>query len=184
MGLVQSCSGYHKPLHVVLLGLDSAGKSTIFYRLRWNEDLKTQPTIGFNVGMQQVAKNIVLTLWDVGGQDKMRLYWKHYLEDCRALVFVVDSSDRGRIREAARALRHVLAMDSVKGIPLIVLANKCDLPNIMNLSEVATTLGLNNSTDRDWVIQPCSGLNGQGLQEAFQAIAELIKDSKTSNRCL
>uniref|UniRef100_A0A3B3SMZ3 Uncharacterized protein n=1 Tax=Paramormyrops kingsleyae TaxID=1676925 RepID=A0A3B3SMZ3_9TELE len=53
MGLVQSCSGYHKPLHVVLLGLDSAGKSTIFYRLRWNEDLKTQPTIGFNVGMQQ-----------------------------------------------------------------------------------------------------------------------------------
>uniref|UniRef100_A0A0P4W778 ADP-ribosylation factor-like protein 4C n=1 Tax=Scylla olivacea TaxID=85551 RepID=A0A0P4W778_SCYOL len=35
-------------LHIVMLGLDSAGKSTALYRLKFDQYLNTVPTIGFN----------------------------------------------------------------------------------------------------------------------------------------
>lgn len=35
-------------LHVVMLGLDSAGKTTALYRLKFDQYLNTVPTIGFN----------------------------------------------------------------------------------------------------------------------------------------
>lgn len=36
------------PLHVAMLGLDSAGKTTALYRLKFDQYLNTVPTIGFN----------------------------------------------------------------------------------------------------------------------------------------
>ena len=38
---------YHN-LHIVMLGLDSAGKTTALYRLKFDQYLNTVPTIGFN----------------------------------------------------------------------------------------------------------------------------------------
>ena len=35
-------------LHVVMLGLDSAGKTTVLYRLKLDQYVNTVPTIGFN----------------------------------------------------------------------------------------------------------------------------------------
>jgi ADP-ribosylation factor 1/2 len=52
-------------------GLDSAGKTTLLYRLKMNEGVITLPTIGFNVETVEHKKSI-LTLWDVGGQVKIR----------------------------------------------------------------------------------------------------------------
>uniref|UniRef100_A0A4W4FIM2 ADP-ribosylation factor-like 14 n=1 Tax=Electrophorus electricus TaxID=8005 RepID=A0A4W4FIM2_ELEEL len=36
---------------VLLLGLDGAGKSTVLFKLKYNESCQTVPTIGFNVEM-------------------------------------------------------------------------------------------------------------------------------------
>ena len=38
-----------KQKRILMLGLDAAGKTTVLYRLRLGEDVKTIPTIGFNV---------------------------------------------------------------------------------------------------------------------------------------
>uniref|UniRef100_A0A672K0I3 ADP-ribosylation factor-like 14 n=1 Tax=Sinocyclocheilus grahami TaxID=75366 RepID=A0A672K0I3_SINGR len=87
----------HKPeARILLLGLDGAGKSTLLYKLKYNEDFHTVPTIGFNVEMIEAKKNkdkITLTVWDVGGQVKMRAYWRNFYQDTAGIVFVVDSSD-------------------------------------------------------------------------------------------
>ena len=64
-------------IHVLLLGLDGAGKTTILYQLKYNETVKTIPTIGFNVETLEYG-DIAITAWDVGGQDKIRVLWKHY----------------------------------------------------------------------------------------------------------
>ena len=45
-------------------------------------------------------KNISFTVWDVGGQDKIRPLWRHYYTNTQGLIFVVDSNDRDRISEA------------------------------------------------------------------------------------
>ncbi len=46
-------------------------------------------------------KNVNFTVWDVGGRDKIRPLWRHYMQATQALIFVVDSNDRERIQEAA-----------------------------------------------------------------------------------
>ena len=59
------------------MGLDAAGKTTILYKLNLGEVVTTIPTIGFIVETVQ-HKNVSFTVWDVGGQDKIRPLWRHY----------------------------------------------------------------------------------------------------------
>ena len=54
-----------------MLGLDGAGKTTILYALKLGHKVKTVPTVGFNIEEVTVA-GITLTVWDCGGQDKVR----------------------------------------------------------------------------------------------------------------
>ena len=53
-------------------------------------------------------KNIAFTVWDVGGQEKLRALWRHYFASTQALIFVVDSSDRPRLEEAATELHRLI----------------------------------------------------------------------------
>merc|ERR1719411_2612598 len=77
-------------------GLDAAGKTTILYKMKLGEIVTTIPTIGFNVEALEY-KSLSMTVWDVGGQDKIRPLWRHYYQNTRTILFVVDSNDRDRI---------------------------------------------------------------------------------------
>ena len=59
----------------------------------------TFPPAGFNVETVEY-KNISFTVWDVGGQDKIRPLWRHYYQNTQGLIFVVDSNDRERAEDA------------------------------------------------------------------------------------
>lgn len=89
------------------VGLDAAGKTTILYKLKLGEIVTTIPTIGFNVETVEY-KNICFTVWDVGGQDRIRPLWRHYFQNTQGLIFVVDSNDRERIAEAERELLNMV----------------------------------------------------------------------------
>lgn len=60
--------------------------------------MTTIPTIGFNVESLEY-NNIRFVVWDVGGGDKFRPLWRHYLRDSQGVVFVVDCEDREVITE-------------------------------------------------------------------------------------
>ncbi|KAF1372011.1 hypothetical protein PFLUV_G00277050 [Perca fluviatilis] len=173
MGHAQSSSP-----QVILMGLDSAGKTTLLAQLLTGQVMETSPTIGFNVGTLNLDKKTSLTVWDVGGQKSMRDNWSYYLDDCQALVFVVDSSDPARLPEAQKVLKKVLSEKKLEGVPLMVLANKNDLPNAMNIQQISTQLFLPQYEDRRWEIQACSGLKGLGLQQAFTSINKLIRHNR------
>ena len=59
---------------------------------------------GFNMEKVQY-KNVMFTVWDVGGQEKLRPLWKHYFNNTDGLIFVVDSADRERVTRAAQEFR-------------------------------------------------------------------------------
>jgi len=42
--------------------------------------------LGFNVETVEY-KNISFTVWDVGGQDKIRPLWRHYFQNTQAINF-------------------------------------------------------------------------------------------------
>ncbi|XP_038156677.1 ADP-ribosylation factor 4-like isoform X2 [Cyprinodon tularosa] len=91
------------PVRILMVGLDAAGKTSLLYRLKLGEVVTTIPTIGFNVEMVEY-KNISFTVWDVGGQSVIRPLWRHYYTNSQGLIFVVDSNDPQRIKEAVENL--------------------------------------------------------------------------------
>ncbi|CAL1276227.1 unnamed protein product [Larinioides sclopetarius] len=112
-----------KEMRILMVGLDAAGKTTILYKLKLGEIVTTIPTIGFNVETVEY-KNISFTVWDVGGQDKIRPLWRHYFQNTQGLIFVVDSNDRERIGEAREELMRMLAEDELRDAVLLIFANK------------------------------------------------------------
>lgn len=88
---------------------------------------KLTPYAGFNVETVEY-KNIQFTVWDVGGQDKIRPLWRHYFQNTQGIIFVVDSNDRDRIVEAREELQRMLNEDELRDALLLVFANKQDLP--------------------------------------------------------
>jgi ADP-ribosylation factor protein 1 len=82
---------------------------------------------GFNVETVEY-KNIQFTVWDVGGQDKIRPLWRHYFQNTQGIIFVVDSNDRDRVVEAREELQRMLNEDELRDAILLVFANKQDLP--------------------------------------------------------
>merc|ERR1719482_1017952 len=111
----------NQEMRILMVGLDAAGKTTILYKLKLGEVLTTIPTVGFNV--EQVEyKNINFTVWDVGGQDKIRKLWRYYYENTQGLIFVVDSSDRDRIEDAREELTKMLQEDEMRDAVLLVFA--------------------------------------------------------------
>lgn len=155
--------------HVV--GLDAAGKTTILYKLKLGEVVTTIPTIGFNVETVEY-KNINFTVWDVGGQDKIRPLWRHYFQNTQGLIFVVDSNDRERIAESAEELSKMLSEDELKDAALLVLANKQDLPNALTVGELTDKLGLHNLRHKNWYVQSTIATQGTGLYEGLDWLSK------------
>lgn len=145
---------------VLMLGLDAAGKTTILYKLKLNEVVASVPTIGFNVEEVQF-KNLKFTIWDIGGQHKLKNLWHHYYEGGDALIYVLDSADNERIMDAREALQAVISHDPMNNVPVLVFANKMDIAT-MTPAEIVDKLGLHQER-RAWNLQPCCALTGEGI---------------------
>ena len=118
---------------VLFLGLDNAGKSTLLFQLKDKAFRDTVPTVGLNV--EQISyRGLSLTMWDVSGQ-ATRL-WKHYFDKINAIIFVVDASDRERIQKGQEELHRVISDEELAGAPVLVFANKQDVPGAMTEEEM------------------------------------------------
>ena len=165
--------GFSRPTRILLLGLDAAGKTSVLYKLKLDELVTTIPTIGFNVE-EFNYKNLSMTMWDVGGQDKIRRLWSHYYENSDAIVYFVDSNDRDRLSEARDELHKMLDEDQLRNASLLVLCNKQDLPSAMSPSAVSEGLGL-RALRRDWYLQACSAVSGDGIFEGLEWLSQTLK---------
>lgn len=65
-----------------------------------------------------------LQVWDLGGQTSIRPYWRCYYADTKAVVYVVDSSDRERLGVNKAELLAMLSEDELADARLLVFANK------------------------------------------------------------
>jgi len=166
-----------REMRIVMVGLDAAGKTTILYKLKLGEVVTTIPTIGFNVETVEY-KNISFTVWDVGGQDKIRPLWRHYYQNTQGIIFVVDSNDRDRIDNAREELNRMLSEDELRESVLLVLANKQDLPNAMKVQEITDKLGLNKQRGRQWYIQGSSAPTGDGLYDGLDWLSATLSKKK------
>lgn len=92
--------------------------------MRDKEFKTTIPTVGLNIE-HIMYKRYSVTMWDVGGQATK--LWKHYFDHIDAVIFVLDSSDEGRLMFARDELNRLMNDESLKEVPFLIYYNKCDL---------------------------------------------------------
>lgn len=157
---------------ILMLGLDGAGKTTILYQMKLNEAVASVPTVGFNV--EEVNyRGLSFTVWDIGGQTRLRELWHHYYTGSNAIIYVLDSADVERINLAKETLEGVMDHPDMANCPVLVFANKMDLATLRPI-ELVERMGL-HKTKRTWHLQPCCGMNGDGIIEGFEWLRKEVK---------
>ena len=103
-----------------------------------------------------------------------RALWRLYAPNTDGLIYVVDSSDRERLAEAHSNLTSLISDEVWKDLPLLLLANKQDLPNSLSLSDVTQQMAMQSIKDRAWHVQGCSAITGEGVLEAMTEFAKIV----------
>ncbi|KAF6384377.1 ADP ribosylation factor like GTPase 14 [Rhinolophus ferrumequinum] len=185
MGLLSSKNPKAKQAQILLLGLDYAGKSTLLYKLKLAKDIVTIPTVGFNVETLEWEKSLSLTVWDVGGQTRMRSVWGYYCEHTDGLVYVVDSTDKQRLEDSRREFEHILKNEHIKNVPVVLLANKQDVPGALTAEDITRMFKVKKlCCNRNWYVQPCCAITGEGLTEGLRKVTEFVKSHMKSRDTL
>eukprot|EP01125_Pyxidicula_operculata_P011421 TRINITY_DN3743_c0_g1_i1.p1 TRINITY_DN3743_c0_g1~~TRINITY_DN3743_c0_g1_i1.p1 ORF type:complete len:212 (+),score=32.41 TRINITY_DN3743_c0_g1_i1:74-637(+) len=166
---------------ILMLGLDGAGKSTILYKLKLGEVRHTCPTIGFNVESIQY-KNINFTVWDMAGQERIRKLWHHFFMNTRGLIYVIDSNDVSRIAQSKVELDKLLHEKELEGVPVLIFANKQDLPYAIDIMQLIDQLDLYEISGHPWHIQSCCGVSGGGLFQGLDWLSGAIKQQMEKKR--
>ncbi|XP_050389784.1 ADP-ribosylation factor-like protein 3 isoform X2 [Patella vulgata] len=166
-----------KELRILLLGLDNAGKTTLLKSLASEDISHITPTQGFNIKTVQSA-GFQLNVWDIGGQRKIRPYWKNYFENTDILIYVIDSADRKRFEETGEELTELLEEEKLSGVPVMVFANKQDLVTAAPASDIAEGLNLHQIRDREWHIQACSAQTGEGVKHGLDWLIKACSKKK------
>jgi ADP-ribosylation factor-like protein 2 len=136
-----------------------------------------EPTLGFNIQTLEHPRGYRVNVWDVGGQECIRAYWRNYFEQTDGVIWVVDSADVDdphRLEACRDELHRLLGQERLMGASLLVLANKQDVPGARSCSEIARLLRLEGENaspalrNRHWNIMPCSAVTGKGLLEGVE----------------
>ncbi|XP_032410221.1 ADP-ribosylation factor-like protein 13A isoform X2 [Xiphophorus hellerii] len=146
---------------ILVVGLDKAGKtSSIRGMLRVPTGVDAGPTHGC-IKNELRVENYLVTLLDAGGSVESRGAWRELYGEAHGVIFVVDSSDRQRMKEARDVLADLLKQPRVAGKPILVLANKQDKMNALLGSELIEILSLEKLVNQSRSlchIEPCSAL--------------------------
>ena len=172
MSFLQRLFRQKKQFKIAVVGLDSAGKTTMLNYLRFDKNIETLPTIGVNVEVLK-RENVNLSIFDLGGQLHFRTLWGTLMKGSSAIIFVIDSSDRERIKEAKNELWKVLLDPQYPDAPLLIVANKQDKEGAMSISDIIKACNLDNPEkmgNRSWHIQPTVAITGEGVEEAIRWI--------------
>jgi small GTP-binding protein len=160
----------NKDVRILLVGLDAAGKTTIMYKLKMEEAVRTIPTVSFNVETMNY-KNLSINMWDVGGQDRIRALWNHYYN---AVIYVVDFCDVDRIEESCYKLHKMLEDEELAKVSVLIYANKQDLTGALKPNESAERMKMSDF-EEEVMVQGSSALKGNGLTEGFDWVAKALK---------
>jgi len=170
---------WKQEMELTLVGLQNSGKTTLVNVISsgdFHEDMI--PTVGFN--MKKVTKgNVTIKLWDIGGQPRFRGMWERYCRGVNAIVYVVDSADKEKFDASKKELHDLLSKPPLASIPLLVLGNKNDLPESVDLNSIIEIFDLKSIPGREVCCYSISAKNSVNIDITLDW---LIKHSANSKK--
>lgn len=158
-----------KQIRLLILGLDNSGKTTIVKSIMGQDVNQISPTLGFTINTLKY-EDYTINMWDIGGQTTIRSYWRNYFEQTDGVIWVVDSSDKLRLKDCKEELHNLLKQDKLAGSTLLVFCNKQDIEGALKTNEVMEYLELEKITTRHWMILGCSAIKREGVSKGLEWI--------------
>ncbi|KAI9299717.1 ARF small monomeric GTPase [Cunninghamella echinulata] len=167
---VKNLSYFKKKYKALIYGLDASGKTSILYKIKTSQFLKTVPTIGFNVETIEY-KNNSITIWDISARVES-VHLRHYTPNTNAIIIIVDSTDNDErlmwLKSTIIKYLDTAFYDYTNELVILFYFNKSDLPNSRTNQELCEKLELNNIIPYTFHCQSCSALvGGSGLNEGL-----------------
>ncbi|CAB3378427.1 Hypothetical predicted protein [Cloeon dipterum] len=184
MGSFCSCwNKYSRTVSFLLVGLDNAGKTTAVKGLAGEPTEHTVPTIGFSCTVIRSKRNQV-KVFDLGGLPNIRGIWDKYFADVHGVIYVVDASQIDRIEESKAELEKLIAHEKIKGKPLLLLANKQDLPGALDELDLVEKLNLEhlvNAYKCPTTVETCAAILSPdpAIQSGFNWLIESVMNDFT-----
>lgn len=165
---------------VVTLGLDNSGKTTIIQRLKFGNDFHPQLTSQSNnlCHRENIEYNgTLMRIIDLKGDVQSRNYWKDYITNADAVIFVVDASSYERVDLARERLHELFFNNYVHDLPLLIFANKQDRPCPMETEELKDELDVDELLPlcKMLKIQLCTATTGKGVIEGFNWLSKILR---------
>ena len=176
MSILQKLFGRRtKEATMTVCGLANAGKTSVINYLLYGESKSTIPTMGMNINNIGFP-NLNLSIYDLGGQKGFRSLWSQVNEKSDAVVYIVDGSDRSNFEESREVFHEVVKTQINKGIPVLLLLNKADLPECIPRTDFIQEFGLMELRSViNWAVYMTSAKTGKGLVEAFTYFIHLLE---------
>jgi signal recognition particle receptor subunit beta len=171
--------------HIIMTGLFGAGKSTISQYLK---TMNNEQTVEMQKSEEKLLdvfrfETMEFKVWDVGLslRNHGRYTWIPYYQNCQAIVFVLDAADPAQLTKgvdenidisAQEELALLLDRPELARIPVLVFANKQDLPDAISVEEISVLLELENMNmkNREWHIEGSVATTQQGLKEGISSL--------------
>lgn len=157
---------------ICMLGAFAVGKTSLVRRYVdsiFSDRYLT--TVGVKIDKRMVTvggSEVSLILWDIAGEDDISQVRTSYVRGAAGYLLVVDGTRPGTVEVALSIQQRVEA--EVGKLPFVVLLNKRDLQSLWSVS-AEHVAALERA---GWIVQLTSARSGEGVEDAFQALAERV----------
>ena len=172
MGFVFSYFWTKKEFNILLIGLLSAGKATIFQKLN---NLPLIPGISFSTENFNY-KSLKIHRCVINEDKNCRKILKLYYQFTDGIIFVLDSYDKINIEEALSELNQILDEEELRNCPILVLANKQDLIGALSPDEITEKMQMNKYIGRKFLVKGTSAMTGEGLKEGLDWMDSVLNN--------
>ena len=165
--------------NVLMIGVYNAGKDT-FLRSFGVEVTCAEPiTIGYPA-FKVETNGLAIYCWSSTHEPPLCLAWRKLFDKPDAIIFIIDSTESDKVEETYKGFRMLINDTRVGKCPILIFANKQDLPNALSIEEVDALYGFSDLENERLIrIQPCSALQKTGLMEGLDWILNGDTRNKT-----
>lgn len=161
---------------ICMLGSFSVGKTSLVRRYVESQyDERYHTTVGVKVDKKTISfgdHQVMMALWDLSGEDAFQKLKMEYLRGSHGYLLVVDGTRRATLEKAIELHERVQA--GPVAAPTVLVVNKADLVADWEV----TSEMLEDLHGRGWSPLQSSAKTGQGVEEAFLALATRMMEKK------